>query len=241
MLICMEYVAHDITVYITDYKQISISVKTLTIGQTHPNFLGGGSWVRIVPMRTFKNMRAARAIAPPSRNVLPIETFELPRTSACDAVQTRPSIPNGPTSEQMGAASAPFIYLRANTNTRTADVLVALQDIQAILNQHAEILLRVDAALKTSRRGRAQMGGTESASVDPNRMVDINFLSTLIGVNRSTIYAWIAAGKFVKQTPLSHGTSRWRLGEVEAWLDANREARTSKKCRSPLAAAHTHK
>ena len=65
----------------------------------------------------------------------------------------------------MGAASAPFIYLRANTNTRTADVLVALQDIQAILNQHAEILLRVDAALKTSRRGRAQMGGLMDAAL----------------------------------------------------------------------------
>ena len=165
MLICMEYVAHDITVYLTDYKQISISVKTLTIGQTHPNFLGGGLWVRIIPMRTFKSMRAARAIAPPSRNVSLINTLELPRTSACDAYQPRPSIPNEPTSEQMGAASAPFIYLRANTNTRTADVLVALQDIQAILNQHAEILLRVDAALKTSRRGRAQMGGLMDAAL----------------------------------------------------------------------------
>ena len=186
-------------------------------------------------MRTFKSMHAARASAPPSRNVLPIKTFELPQASACDAVQPRPSIPNESTSEQMGAASAPFIYLRANTNTRTADVLVALQDIQAILIQHAEILQRLDTALKTSRRGRLQMGGTESASVDPNRMVDINFLSTLIGVNRSTIYAWIAAGKFVKQTPLSDGTSRWQLEEVEAWLEARREARVSKKCRAPMA------
>ena len=83
------------------------------------------------------------------------------------------------------------------------------------------------------------MGGNESASVDPNRMVDINFLSTLIGVNRSTIYAWIAAGKFVKQIPLSDGTSRWQLEEVEAWLEASREARASKKCRAPVAAHRT--
>ena len=158
-----------------------------------------------------------------------------------DAVHPRSSITNEPLSEQMDAAAAPLIYLRANTNTRTADVLVALQDIQAILNQHAEILQRLDTALKTSRRGRVQMGGNESASVDPNRMVDINFLSTLIGVNRSTIYAWIAAGKFVKQIPLSDGTSRWQLEEVEAWLEASRQARASKKCRAPVAAHRTTK
>lgn len=192
-------------------------------------------------MRTFKSMRMARAMSSTSRNVSPIYYFELSRKNMDDAVHPRSSITNEPLSEQMDAAAAPLIYLRANTNTRTADVLVALQDIQAILNQHAEILQRLDTALKTSRRGRVQMGGNESASVDPNRMVDINFLSTLIGVNRSTIYAWIAAGKFVKQIPLSDGTSRWQLEEVEAWLEASREARASKKCRAPVAAHRTTK
>ena len=192
-------------------------------------------------MRTFKSTRMARAMSSTSRNVSPIYSFELSRKNMGDAVHPRSSITNEPLSEQMDAAAAPLIYLRANTNTRTADVLVALQDIQAILNQHAEILQRLDTALKTSRRGRVQMGGNESASVDPNRMVDINFLSTLIGVNRSTIYAWIAAGKFVKQIPLSDGTSRWQLEEVEAWLEASREARASKKCRAPVAAHRTTK
>ena len=192
-------------------------------------------------MRTFKSTRMAPAISSTSRNVSPIYSFELSRKNMGDAVHPRSSITNEPLSEQMDAAAAPLIYLRANTNTRTADVLVALQDIQAILNQHAEILQRLDTALKTSRRGRVQMGGNESASVDPNRMVDINFLSTLIGVNRSTIYAWIAAGKFVKQIPLSDGTSRWQLEEVEAWLEASREARASKKCRAPVAAHRTTK
>ena len=192
-------------------------------------------------MRTFKSTRMARAMSSTSRNVSPIYSFELSRKNMGDAVHPRSSITNEPLSEQMDAAAAPLIYLRANTNTRTADVLVALQDIQAILNQHAEILQRLDTALKTSRRGRVQMGGNESASVDPNRMVDINFLSTLIGVNRSTIYAWIAAGKFVKQIPLSDGTSPWQLEEVEAWLEASREARASKKCRAPVAAHRTTK
>ena len=192
-------------------------------------------------MRTFKSTRMARAMSSTSRNVSPIYSFELSRKNMGDAVHPRSSITNEPLSEQMDAAAAPLIYLRANTNTRTTDVLVALQDIQAILNQHAEIVQRLDTALKTSRRGRVQMGGNESASVDPNRMVDINFLSTLIGVNRSTIYAWIAAGKFVKQIPLSDGTSRWQLEEVEAWLEASREARASKKCRAPVAAHRTTK
>ena len=92
-----------------------------------------------------------------------------------------------------------------------------------------------------TRRGRVQMGGIESASVDSNRKADINYLSTLIRVNRSTIYAWIAANKFVKQIPLSDGTSRWQLEEVEAWLKASREARASKKCRAPGTANRTSK
>ena len=192
-------------------------------------------------MRTFKSTRMARAMSLTSRNVSPINTFELPRKNTVDAVCPRSFIANEPLSDQMDTAAAPLIYLRANTNTRTADVLVALQDIQAILNQHAEILQRLDTALKTSRRSRVQIGGTESASVDPNRMVDIGFLSTLIGVNRSTIYAWIAAGKFVKQIPLSGGTSRWQLEEVEAWLEASREARASKKCRAPVLSHRTSK
>ena len=192
-------------------------------------------------MRTFKSTRMARAMSSTSRNVSPINTFELPRKNTGDAVCPRSFIANEPLSDQMDTAAAPLIYLRANTNTRTADVLFALQDIQAILNQQAEILQRLDTALKTSRRSRVRLGGTESASVDPNRMVDINFLSTLIGVNRSTIYAWIAAGKFVKQIPLSDGTSRWQLGEVEAWLESSRQARASKKCRAPVAANRTSK
>ena len=192
-------------------------------------------------MRTFKSTRMARAISSTARNVSPIKTFAVPRKNTGDAVCPRSFIENEPISDQTDTASAPLIYLRTNTNTRTADVLVALQDIQAILIQHAEILQRLDTALKTSRRGRVQMGGIESASVDLNRMVDINFLSTLIGVNRSTIYAWAAAGKFVKQIPLSDGTSRWHLGEVEAWLEASRQTRASKKCRAPVAAHRTTK
>lgn len=86
-----------------------------------------------------------------------------------------------------------------------------------------------------------QMGGIESASVDPNRMADINFLSTVIRVNRSTIYGWIAAKKFVKKIPLPDSTSHWQLKEVEAWLKASREARASKKFRTTDAANHLSK
>ena len=186
-------------------------------------------------MRTFKSTRMAQAISSTSRNISPINTFELHRKNTGDAVQPCSPIANVPIPDQIDTTSASLIYLRANTNTRTANVLVALQDIQAILIHHTEFLQRLDTALKTSRRGRVQKGATDSASVDPSRMVDINFLSTLIGVNRSTIYAWIAAGKFVKQTPLSDGTSRWQLEEVEAWLEARREARVSEKCRAPMA------
>lgn len=192
-------------------------------------------------MRTFESTRMARAISSTARNVTPINKFEVPRNNTGDAVCPCSFIENEPISDQTDPASAPLTYLRANTNTRTADVLVALQDIQAILIQHAEILQRLDTTLKTSRSGRAQKGSTQSAAVDPNRMVDINFLSTLIGVNRSTIYAWAAAGKFVKQIPLSDGTSRWQLGEVEAWLEASRQGRASKKCRAPVASRRTSK
>ena len=185
-------------------------------------------------MRSFKSLHAARAQASQLREVLPIKAYERLLVTKPDTVKIYPPIPTEqPIPIQVQPSASPFGHQRENTNTRTTDIHVALQDIQAMLTQHAQILQRLDSELKSGRRNRKHDGIAKSASVDPNRMVDVTFLSNLIGVNRSTIYAWVAAGKFVKQTPLSNGTSRWQLEEVEAWLEANREARSTKKCRAP--------
>ena len=160
-------------------------------------------------MRSFKSLHAARAKASQLREVLPIKAYERLLVTKTDTVKTcSPSSTEQPIPIQV----SPTPLLRgdhcANTDTSTSDIRAALQDIQAMLNQHAQILQRLDSELKSERRSRKNDGIAKSASADRNRMVDVTFLSNLIGVNRSTIYAWVAAGKFVKQTPLSNGTSR---------------------------------
>jgi len=44
-------------------------------------------------------------------------------------------------------------------------------------------------------------------------------------IDASTLYRWIAAGKFPRPVKLSPGTSRWLKAEVEAALQRMLEAR----------------
>ena len=40
-----------------------------------------------------------------------------------------------------------------------------------------------------------------------------------VGLSRSTIYAWIAAGRFPRQVALGAGSVGWREAEIDAWID----------------------
>ncbi len=40
-----------------------------------------------------------------------------------------------------------------------------------------------------------------------------------VGLSRSTIYAWIAEGRFPRQVSLGTGSVGWREAEIDAWIE----------------------
>lgn len=53
-----------------------------------------------------------------------------------------------------------------------------------------------------------------------DRLIPLAEVEQIAGIRRSTIYARIKAGDFPQQRVLSRGCVRWRLSEIEAWMDA---------------------
>jgi predicted DNA-binding transcriptional regulator AlpA len=204
------------------------------MGQTHPNFFGEQLVEGAIHMRTPKSMRAARTSAPPFRTKSSSSVPELPRATVDDAVHLHAHITTSPISYQAKDAKALAIKLSDITDSGLADVLAALIDVQKTLAHHTESLLRLEAASQAPKRLRpGRTSGIENTSFDSKRAVSVDFVADLIGVSRSTVYAWSAAGKFIKQTPMSDGTSRWQLDEVQAWMESRRESRMSNRCRTP--------
>ena len=47
----------------------------------------------------------------------------------------------------------------------------------------------------------------------------INTVMEMVSMGKSTIWAWVAKGKFPKPIKLSPRVTVWKLDEVEAWLE----------------------
>jgi prophage regulatory protein len=58
--------------------------------------------------------------------------------------------------------------------------------------------------------------GMENQAVP--QLLRISKLSANIGVSRSTIWAWVKAGKFPKPIKLAENTTVWSAADIEAWL-----------------------
>jgi len=53
-----------------------------------------------------------------------------------------------------------------------------------------------------------------------DRIMRITELETMLGISRSSIYAWIKGGTFPKQIKLSIRLVGWKASEIQAWIDA---------------------
>ncbi len=47
-------------------------------------------------------------------------------------------------------------------------------------------------------------------------------LGTIVPVGSSTLWRWVAAGKFPAPVKLSERVTAWRTADVQAWADAQR-------------------
>ena len=66
------------------------------------------------------------------------------------------------------------------------------------------------------KRGRAPQ--SLEAANNPNALLRIGTVCTLAGLSRASIYRRIADGRFVQPVRLSARCTRFRAGDVTAWL-----------------------
>jgi len=53
-------------------------------------------------------------------------------------------------------------------------------------------------------------------------LLKVSELAKFLGVAPSTIYRWLEAGKLPRPFELGEAAVRWRLSEIEQWLEDNR-------------------
>ncbi|MDM0043753.1 AlpA family phage regulatory protein [Variovorax dokdonensis] len=58
------------------------------------------------------------------------------------------------------------------------------------------------------------------AASNPAALLRIETVQALTGLGRSSIYARVKEGSFPHQISLSTRCSRWRAGDVAAWLES---------------------
>lgn len=51
------------------------------------------------------------------------------------------------------------------------------------------------------------------------RFYRVNELHQLLGIGRSTLWAWVKAGQFPQPLKLSAGITVWRAEDVSSWID----------------------
>lgn len=55
-----------------------------------------------------------------------------------------------------------------------------------------------------------------------SRILRLALVMHRTGLSRSTIYAWIAEGRFPKQVSLGPNSVGWRETDINAWIDSRR-------------------
>jgi prophage regulatory protein len=55
-----------------------------------------------------------------------------------------------------------------------------------------------------------------------DRLLKVSELAKFLGVAPSTIYRWLECGKLPRPFELGEAAVRWRLSEIEQWLEENR-------------------
>ncbi|WP_298014683.1 AlpA family phage regulatory protein [uncultured Aquabacterium sp.] len=77
----------------------------------------------------------------------------------------------------------------------------------------------------TSRTtNKARSPGPLDALAVPDALLRIALVETLTGLSRQTIYRKVQAGDFCRPIKLSSRCTRWRAGDVHAWLVSRKEA-----------------
>jgi len=73
-------------------------------------------------------------------------------------------------------------------------------------------------AKRTTRNRAMSEQRTEPKATPPIRLVRLHEVMARTGLSRSTIYVWVAEGRFPKPVPLGARSVGWIESELEEWL-----------------------
>ena len=77
---------------------------------------------------------------------------------------------------------------------------------------------RLTRQRRTQDTSRSLMHDPSPTNPVPNgTLVRLNTVCELVGVSRSTIYKWIAEGRFPAAIQVGARAMRWRIEEIRAW------------------------
>jgi prophage regulatory protein len=67
---------------------------------------------------------------------------------------------------------------------------------------------------------RAAVSQSVEAATHPDALLRVPTVVTLTGISKTTIYSKVAIGEFPRPVRLGHRCTRFRAGDVVAWLKA---------------------
>ena len=67
--------------------------------------------------------------------------------------------------------------------------------------------------------------GADSAERIAERLINIRQVSEIVGLSRSVIYRLIREGKFPPPLKITKYASRWKISEINQWIDSFSDTR----------------
>ncbi len=112
--------------------------------------------------------------------------------------------------------------LRVDPGQRTVGEL--LQDREAAAHEIRKLRADIERLRAMRTLGRSEKDDNEEQPTSPvmraRMLIRLAEACELIGVSRSTVYKWVAAGRFPAPVRVSERAIRWRVDEIEAWREA---------------------
>lgn len=79
-----------------------------------------------------------------------------------------------------------------------------------------------------SNRNKAEVAGQEKSSGEPDRLLKLSQVKTIVPYSAASIYRMVSEGDFPAPLKLGKNRSAWRLSDIQHWIDSRPQ---------PLAAA----
>lgn len=113
-----------------------------------------------------------------------------------------------------------FDRLRIDPGQRTLGQL--LQDREAAAYEIRRLRADIERlqAIRAPRRDEDETDKLQTKVMHAKMLIRLTDVSKVVSASRSTIYKWVAEGRFPAPVRVSERAIRWRVDEIRAWQEA---------------------